>query len=152
MSQQYWNWITYSNSLNRIHYNIGLQVAIRMLTTLQSNSYHSRYIWFISVLIEIHNLREILMICSYKWFELLLHLQKRHVSKWDRAASRANTQPSSEYFSIRMLIILVLWFFVCWITCCYVWIWWLHQTVNMNRGSMVVREVWMRISTRIRNS
>ena len=36
--------------------------------------------------------------------------ENRHISKEDRAASRANTQPSNEYFSIRTRFILILWF------------------------------------------
>ena len=32
---------------------------------------------------------------------------KRHISKKDRAASRANTQHSTEYLSVRMRFILI---------------------------------------------
>ena len=34
--------------------------------------------------------------------------EKRHISKTDRAISRANTQPSSKYNSVRAQIILIL--------------------------------------------
>ena len=36
--------------------------------------------------------------------------KERHISKQDRAASRATTQPSSEYFGVSMRIILILCF------------------------------------------
>ena len=36
-----------------------------------------------------------------------LEKKNRHISKDDRAASRANVQPISEYFSVRMQIILI---------------------------------------------
>ena len=43
--------------------------------------------------------------------------EKRHISKKDRPASKTkNRQPFSEYFSVRTLIMLILWFlYVCWV-------------------------------------
>ena len=59
--------------------------------------------------------------------------EKSHISKNHRTTSKANTQPSSKYFSVRIRFILI-WCFVHMLsceeirnqqhhTCCYVWIW-----------------------------
>ena len=73
-----------------------------MRTMLTSNSYHSKYVWFLSLLILIHNFRKILIILINGSSDS--HRQKR------QRRSRANIQPSSEYFSIRKRFILILWF------------------------------------------
>ena len=60
VSQQYWNLIILIHSYSLQRWQV--QTAMSMLTTLTSNSNHSKYVWFISLFIEIHNLRKILSI------------------------------------------------------------------------------------------
>ena len=62
---------------------------------------------------QIHNFRKILTIlindlCIKIYSLSVVAFTKKRNN--DRAASRANTQPSSEYFSVRRLIILILGF------------------------------------------
>ena len=58
MSQQYWNLNTLIHSYSLQDWFI-IQVAMIMSTTLTSNSYHSKYVWFICLLY--YN--------THKWFE-----------------------------------------------------------------------------------
>ena len=54
-----------------------------MRTMLTSNSYHAKYVWFLSLL-------TVLVIVAFTTNE------NRHISKWGRGASRVNTQPYGE--------------------------------------------------------
>ena len=74
---------------------------MNMSITLTSNSYHSQYIGFIGLVIQIHNFRKILITDtsdSNQW-------------KQKKTSSKANIQPSTEYCSVCKRIILI-WCFV----------------------------------------
>ena len=76
---------------------------------LTSNSYHSKYVWFISALIYIHNIRKILVILINDSSDST-QKEKGDISTKDRAANRTNIQPSCEYFSAHTRITLIFWF------------------------------------------
>ena len=91
------------------HYNI--EVAMNMSTTLTSHSYHSKYIWFIRLLIHIHRFRKIFIILiNDRVIFSCCRIYKRRNKKNTKTVSKANTQPYGEYCSVPTRIILILWF------------------------------------------
>ena len=159
MGQQHWNSTTLihsysvqywfiSTGCNEYEYNFDIKLE------------HSKYVWFIRLLIQIHEFRKLLIILingsndlnhpskftvlvvfaftkkeerkrqmqqtkqihnllqSIVVFVLVVRRQKE-----TKTASKGNTQPSTEYCSIRMRIILILWFLKMSIHGFKLWIW-----------------------------
>ena len=80
----------------------------------------SKYVLFTCLLIQIHRLRKILKLVKYfEWFASFINIcclsyccfykkYKKRRKKKTNPASKANTQPSTEYYSVRMQIIIIL--------------------------------------------
>ena len=85
---------------------------ISISATLPSNSYHSNYILFLWILIQIHKLRKILINNSRdsnhspKCTVLVIVAFTKEEKKKRRRQLKANTSPFSEYYCVHMRITL----------------------------------------------
>ena len=121
---------------------------MNMHTMLPSNSYHSKCVWFISLHIQIHNLRKILK-NTYKWFQRFELFIKIYIyNKRKKARKQKRQRKQAEQTHNLLLNILM---FVCesylfcdsWNMLSYgetksrtSYVLLSMLTLNMNRGSM----------------
>ena len=88
----------------------------KLNTTLTSNSYHSKYVWFICLLIRIHNLRKILINdssdsnLSSKFMVLAVVAFTIEEKRKTQGQQAKETHNILEYCNVRTRIILLLWF------------------------------------------